>query len=367
MRTIGDSVKALFDDIIKEHDLESSFKSTNSYIYNIKTGATIKFIGLQDHNSKQVKGLEACDLFWGDEANQFSRKTLKFLVPTIRKHRSELWFSWNPEKPTDAIDVLRDEVKEYEPERAFFIKVLYTDNRFASEETILDAERDRKADYENYLHVWEGDYKPSGDEKLFDYKLIRKSFATIPTMTNTYIKAGLDVARAGSDKCVLYIIQGKRTVEIYEWPQEKDSYKFAMKVAEKCYQHGVDFLAVDSVGVGGPVGDHLRNKISNTTKVIDFDCTRVSPNPKYANLKADAMCSAMEWMRSGGQIPELKLLIDDLLVVEYDHNSRDQLFLKSKKKLKSEGIPSHDYADALAMAVWVKPTVKAVAPQAEDY
>jgi hypothetical protein len=101
--------------------------------------------------------------------------------------------------------------------------------------------------------------------------------------------------------------------------------------------------------------------------VIDFDCTRASPNPKYANLKAEAMYLSMEWMRAGGQIPELKLLIDDLLVVEYDHNSRDELIIKSKKKLKAEGIPSHDFADAFAMAVWTKPMIRAVAPSADNY
>ena len=311
--------------------------------------------------------MEAVDIFWGDEANQFTKRTLKFLIPTIRKPRSEIWLSWNPEYHTDAVEELRDKIKRLEPDEAFFIDVNYTDNRFASEETHKDAERDKKDNYEEYLHVWEGHYKPSGNNKLFDFKLIEQSKNNPEIVENTVIKAGLDVAREGDDKCVLCIVQGKRMIALYEWPQEKDSYKFALKVSEKCYQHNIDVLSVDSVGIGGPVADHLRKIVGKTTTVKDFDCRNKSFNPKFANLKVEAMYKAMEWMRSGGRIISNKQLIDDLIVVEYDHNGKDELILISKKKLKAEGIPSHDYADAFAMAVYSKPVIRAVAPMAESY
>ena len=68
--SIKESIKYLFDMIIKKNDLGDLFISTDSYIRHRETDSIITFIGLQDHNSQQVKGLESVDIFWGDEIGE---------------------------------------------------------------------------------------------------------------------------------------------------------------------------------------------------------------------------------------------------------------------------------------------------------
>jgi hypothetical protein len=46
------------------------------------------------------------DVAWAEEAQSLSQRSLTLLRPTIRKPGSELWFSWNPTRKTDPVDVL---------------------------------------------------------------------------------------------------------------------------------------------------------------------------------------------------------------------------------------------------------------------
>jgi phage terminase large subunit len=50
--------------------------------------------------------MEGFDIAWVEEANRVSQRSLDLLVPTIRKPGSEIWFTWNPDQPTDPVDVM---------------------------------------------------------------------------------------------------------------------------------------------------------------------------------------------------------------------------------------------------------------------
>jgi phage terminase large subunit len=66
----------------------------------------IAFAGLQDHTAESIKSYEGFDVAWVEEAQTVSPKSLNLLRPTIRKPGSELWFSWNPRRKTDPVDVM---------------------------------------------------------------------------------------------------------------------------------------------------------------------------------------------------------------------------------------------------------------------
>ena len=48
--------------------------------------------------------LEGYNIAWVEEAQTLSDRSLTLLRPTIRAEGSEIWFSWNPRRKSDAVD-----------------------------------------------------------------------------------------------------------------------------------------------------------------------------------------------------------------------------------------------------------------------
>lgn len=115
----------------------------------------IIFQGMNKHNSDTIKSYEGFDVAWVEEAHKLSLTSLRLLRPTIRKSGSELWFSWNPSRESDAVDtLLRGEAK---PQGAVVVKANWSDNPFFPPE--MEAERQHDLQYSpSYRHTWEGDY-----------------------------------------------------------------------------------------------------------------------------------------------------------------------------------------------------------------
>ena len=113
-------------------------------------------MGMQDSNAENIKSLEGYDIAWTEEAQTLSSRSLSLLRPTIRKPGSELWFSWNARRKTDAVDqLLRGEVI---PSDALVVKANWRDNPFFPD--VLEQERldSLRMEPDQYDHIWEGGY-----------------------------------------------------------------------------------------------------------------------------------------------------------------------------------------------------------------
>src|SRR5690606_13695177 len=102
----------------------------------------------------------------------------------------------------------------------------------------------------------------------------------------------------------------------------------------------------DEVGVGGPVGDRIRQL---GYQVFGFKASERSPNPKYLNMRAYSWAKMKEWFINGGAIDSNETLETDLTSVEYRHDKKDRLLLESKEEMKKRGLASPDHGDALSM------------------
>lgn len=115
----------------------------------------IIFQGMNNHNSDTIKSYEGFDVAWVEEAHRLSPTSLSLLRPTIRKPNSEIWFSWNPTRKSDAVDAFFRGV--HCPDNAIVVKANWSDNPFFPAE--MEAERQHDlAHSPSYRHVWEGDY-----------------------------------------------------------------------------------------------------------------------------------------------------------------------------------------------------------------
>ena len=163
--SIKDSVKQLLDDKINQYGMAGFYESLQSEIRG-KNGTVFIFAGLGKMTTDQIKSMEGIDIAWVEEAQTISDKSLEILIPTIRKQKSELWFSWNPRHQSDPIDKrFRGEVT---PVNSIIKKVNFPDNPFFPKELDEEREFDQKNNPERYGHIWMGDYEPTAIGAIWD-------------------------------------------------------------------------------------------------------------------------------------------------------------------------------------------------------
>ena len=164
LKSLEFSVKKLLESKIEQYNAGAYFEVQDRRILSKRGGVTI-FEGMQNHTSDSIKSLEGFDRAWFEEAQNASEKSLRLLRPTIRKENSELWFSWNPDQPTDPIEVLlRGETK---PKGAVVVEANYQDNPFFPQVLRDEMEYDRARDPDKYAHVWMGGYRGNSEARVF--------------------------------------------------------------------------------------------------------------------------------------------------------------------------------------------------------
>jgi phage terminase large subunit len=169
-RTLAQSSKRLLEDKISELGVAELFKSSERQI-DTPGGGVILFEGMQSHNADSIKSLEGARLAWVEEAQNLSQRSLDLLRPTIRAEASELWFSWNPDKPTDPVDaLLRGETL---PPGAVVIEANWDANPWLPDVLRAELEYDRRRDPDKFAHVWQGDYQRHSESRVFkNWKIV---------------------------------------------------------------------------------------------------------------------------------------------------------------------------------------------------
>lgn len=156
-KTLKESAKRLIEDKLVKLGLgeKDGFKVFNDVIQTPGDGL-ITFQGMQDHNAESIKSLEGFNIAWVEEAQTLSARSLSLLRPTIRAEDSELWFSWNPRRKNDPVDIMLR--GESSPTGAMVVRANWSDNPWFP--SVLEQERQDclKNTPEQYDHIWEGGY-----------------------------------------------------------------------------------------------------------------------------------------------------------------------------------------------------------------
>jgi len=156
-KSLKDSAKRLIESKLIEHQLGEAdgFKVFREVIQTPGDGVII-FQGMQDHTAESIKSLEGFKRAWAEEAQTLSARSIGLLRPTIRAEGSELWWSWNPRRKNDPVDLmLRGSVM---PTGAVVQRANWSDNPWFPK--VLEQERQDclRNTPEQYDHVWEGGY-----------------------------------------------------------------------------------------------------------------------------------------------------------------------------------------------------------------
>ena len=177
-RSLKFSSKALIESKINSLGVSEYFEITLTEIRAKRGNGLIIFQGMQDHTADSIKSLEGFDIAWVEEAQNLSKRSLELLRPTIRKENSELWFSWNPENETDAVDSFFKQMQDNHATDYILIHANFNDNPFLPEELNKEQEYDRRFNPNTYEHIWLGGYNTKSDALIFKGKFRVEKFST---------------------------------------------------------------------------------------------------------------------------------------------------------------------------------------------
>lgn len=195
-------------------------------------------------------------------------------------------------------------------------------------------------------------FEAESDEQLIPYELVSAAMAREPVRDDRAEKVmGVDVARFGDDKSVLYFRQGRNGSPVpYERHSGWDTMQLAAGVARWITIWNPDAVFVDEGGVGGGVVDRLHQLGFHVVRGVSFgaksDYGRTGD--RAANKRSEMWLSARDWLEAGA-LPEDEKLAAELSAPMYRFNAQDALVLERKEDMKKRGIPSPDVADAFAL------------------
>jgi len=162
--SIRESVHKLLSDQIKMLGYDDYFNIERNSIKCLN-GSEFIFKGLR-HNAAEIKSTEGIDLCWVEEAENVSRDSWDYLIPTIRTEGSQIWISFNPEDEDG--ETYRRFVKECD-ESMILVKTTYRDNPWLPKILEETAERDKRHDPDKYDWIWEGNPR-----KLTEARILKR-------------------------------------------------------------------------------------------------------------------------------------------------------------------------------------------------
>lgn len=205
--SIRDSSKQLIEDKIQAYGLSRHFKITDTEINGLN-GSKFLFKGMW-RNPDAIKSLEGADVFWGDEANRFSERSIRLVRPTMRKPGSRMIWTWNPEFDHDPIDKLfRGE--NGPPPRSLVKQVGWEDNPYFKASPLFEEmEHDYALDHGKASHVWGGGYISAIDGAYYVKQLDQASkdgrISSVARDPTIRVRAFWDLGR--NDATAIWIAQ----------------------------------------------------------------------------------------------------------------------------------------------------------------
>lgn len=165
-KDLAQSAKRLLENKLIEHRLgePDGFRVYEDCIQTPGDGLII-FKGMNNYTADSIKSLEGYKRAWWEEAHTATMKSINLLRPTMRAPGSQMWWSYNRNKKTDAVDIMfsGDDL----PTGAVVIDANWRDNPWFTPELEQERQDCMRMQPEQYDHIWEGGYISVADGAYF--------------------------------------------------------------------------------------------------------------------------------------------------------------------------------------------------------
>lgn len=324
---------------------------------------------------------------WIEEAGEVDFKAFDVLKSRVGRHENSVYgclppkllLTCNPNKGWLYREIYKPDKEKRLPEEYKFIKSLYTDNKYTSEEygKQLHSIEDQATKERLMFGNWEYDDDPA---VLIKYENILDLFTnTVDYSEEKYLSE--DVARFGKDLIVLMCWRGWKVYKIVvRRRQGLDATTTLTRDIIKQERIPYSHVTIDEDGVGGGVVDQfdgIRGFTANASPIDEGNLDGERPN--YRSLKAQCVYKLAKRVNShlisiaedviiNSNVPEFtpekvrEAIIDDLGQMKAKDTDRDdkRLDVTPKDETKEHLGRSPDFGDTLMMRVIfeLKPPVK---------
>ena len=261
-----------------------------------------------------------------------------------------LWFAFgNPTKSTGRFREAFNDLSEWHTTQVDARQISFTNKR-----QIAAWERAYGEDSDYFRIRVRGVFPRSGESEFISAAIIAEAQAreALPQRFDPLI-IGVDVARYGDDETVLVVRKGRdaRSTAAIRL-RGLDTMQVAARVVELAQSLRADAVFIDGGGVGGGVVDRCR-QLRLGVHDIQFGAKAdrsdfVTEGERYANKRAEMWGALRAWLVTGA-IEDVQDLRDQLVGPTYTFTGKDEIQLERKADMRARGVPSPDWADALAL------------------
>lgn len=354
-KNINDSSYQLLLDLINEFGF-TDFTWTNDEIVNTVTGSKFIFKGLDRNVETTIKSLEGIDLAWVDEAQTITLKSIRILVPTIRKNGSQI--IWTLNRITDLDPVISYFVTNPPRKDVWHLETDYRiaqKNGWLSKEILYEIEQSRLHHPEDYAHDYLGKAINQSDRNIISTAQVMEAMGREASDEGA-IEVGVDVARLGGDRTVFVKRKGLREIARVSYTKKRTTEVCDLLVNFVNANKNV-LIKIDDTGVGGGVTDEMIARGYNIMP-INFGAA-AKDKDRYPNMISEA------WFYLQSIIDEISLVNDKDLLTELSNrewkmDSRGRRGVESKEDYKKRGFRSPDEADATILCFYTPPPTPSV-------
>lgn len=343
--SITESVHQLLADLIELYQM-SEYKVIRDQIVNTRTGSDFIFKGVR-HNAQSIKSIEGIDIFWGEEAQTFSKESIDIITPTVRKSGSQIIWTMNR---LLELDPIYERIVINEMPNTLHIKANYDVAEkygWLPAEIKAEIEFDKNNNPELYTHKWLGQPVSQTATAIISRENTMQAMQR-ELEAEGAIEVGVDVARYGDDRSTFY--KRKGLVQIERQIHTKLSLvELANRLEVFVGMNKEIMIKVDDTGVGGGLTDIMKERGYNVMP-INFGAKPNDPD-KYPNLISEA------WFYVAEHINEMALDMDSDLMMElttrnWVMDSKGRRGVESKESYKKRGFRSPDLADGLILCFY---------------
>jgi len=375
-KSIKQSVHSLLKQRIIDQGREAEWAIYSTYMIHKVTGSEFIFSGLQDHTVDSIKSFQGVDRCWIEESHSVTKNSLDILIPTIvRKPGYKIIFSYNRYAEIDpchaiAISMLTENKRLEYHERStgnnyswfeyrgpgavgVFINGRSGNPRW-NEGLEQDYQRYKKDDPETLAHVYEGEPVAQQEFSCISREAVRQAIERQLSTDSDEWVLGLDVARFGADKTVMYLRKGNVSIDCQAL-RGNDTTEVCALVDEflKKYETAKSRIEinVDDTGVGGGVSDQLYKLYKYRVNRINFG-ERAIDTEKYDIISSELWFSLKERIDTVTLL-DIQELRDELTARRWKMDKYQRRVIESKDTFKKRYKKSPDYADACILCFYI--------------